>query len=115
MLKRGDPGIEPGTSCTLNRNHTTRPIALLPCLSSLNNKRTISRVTHDHFESSDACPADRALVGRFAHRLQAVTAQTEVIAGLNQSVGGGCEADQTLVCLIALVDVLELGDDTVEL
>jgi hypothetical protein len=24
---RGDPGIEPGTSCTLNRNHTTRPIA----------------------------------------------------------------------------------------
>jgi len=25
--KRGDPGIEPGTSCTLNKNHTTRPIA----------------------------------------------------------------------------------------
>jgi hypothetical protein len=29
MIKRGDPGIEPGTSCTLNRNHTTRPIALI--------------------------------------------------------------------------------------
>jgi hypothetical protein len=28
FVKRGDPGIEPGTSCTLNRNHTTRPIAL---------------------------------------------------------------------------------------
>ena len=27
--KRGDPGIEPGTSCTLNKNHTTRPIARL--------------------------------------------------------------------------------------
>jgi hypothetical protein len=29
IIKRGDPGIEPGTSCTLNRNHTTRPIALI--------------------------------------------------------------------------------------
>ena len=29
--KRGDPGIEPGTSCTLNKNHTTRPIARLVC------------------------------------------------------------------------------------
>ena len=29
VAKRGDPGIEPGTSCTLNKNHTTRPIARL--------------------------------------------------------------------------------------
>ncbi len=32
VSKRGDPGIEPGTSCTLNRNHTTRPIARLVSL-----------------------------------------------------------------------------------
>ena len=34
-IKRGDPGIEPGTSCTLSRNHTTRPIALSNYLLSL--------------------------------------------------------------------------------
>jgi hypothetical protein len=28
MRKRGDPGIEPGTSCTQSKNHTPRPIAL---------------------------------------------------------------------------------------
>ncbi len=26
QTKRGDPGIEPGTSCTLSKNHTPRPI-----------------------------------------------------------------------------------------
>jgi hypothetical protein len=35
VVKRGDPGIEPGTSCTLNRNHTTRPIALINYSSTL--------------------------------------------------------------------------------
>lgn len=25
--KKGDPGIEPGTSCTRNKNHTPRPTA----------------------------------------------------------------------------------------
>jgi hypothetical protein len=27
ITKRGDTGIEPATSCTQSRNHTTRPIA----------------------------------------------------------------------------------------
>lgn len=27
LKNKGDPGIEPGTSCTRNKNHTTRPIA----------------------------------------------------------------------------------------
>jgi hypothetical protein len=27
----GDPGIEPGTSCTLSKNHTPRPIAPAGC------------------------------------------------------------------------------------
>ena len=27
IKKRGDTGIEPVTSCTRNKNHTTRPIA----------------------------------------------------------------------------------------
>ena len=37
--KRGDPGIEPGTSCTLNKNHTTRPIARLDHHQPICNKK----------------------------------------------------------------------------
>ena len=39
--KRGDPGIEPGTSCTLNKNHTTRPIAHLNHLPFFNQFYTL--------------------------------------------------------------------------
>ena len=35
---RGDPGIEPGTSCTRSKNHTTRPIAQITLFSPTRHK-----------------------------------------------------------------------------
>ena len=54
--KRGDPGIEPGTSCTLNRNHTTRPIALIVLFPSFLLKQpfSLNTITTMHTNKSIA-------------------------------------------------------------
>jgi hypothetical protein len=113
IIKRGDPGIEPGTSCTLNRNHTTRPIARLSTLappflnstfalpstpsfppslyndthnSSEDQVRRSGVVAAYLLEGVDAGAADRAGVGAALDVVGAGEAEAEVVAGFDQRV-----------------------------
>jgi hypothetical protein len=55
--RRGDAGIEPATSCTQSRNHTTRPITLLLCVSDRTRHR-VRVVKEVDSKSTGLCPRE---------------------------------------------------------